>query len=142
MPSLARRRRSQYGWSLGAWADGRGPSDARVTPRSQRHPGAGEVALGSKVDNVALLRIAVASFSNIRPRLPQLKVFAEPVKPTHQGINVPISLLAAPSFGGVAEDLYEVRFRPGRKPIDHFFARCSRPAALIRSASFGSSSAS
>jgi hypothetical protein len=45
-------------------------------------------------------------------------------------------------FGGVDPDLGEIRLRPDRKPKDHFFASRSRPAALIRSASFGNSSAS
>ena len=100
------------------------------------------IALGSKVDHMALLRVAVELLGDVRTRFPQLSVVARPVEAAQQGIDVPIGLLKVPLFGGVAPDGGEIRLRPDRKPVDHFSASRSRPAALIRSASFGSSSAS
>ena len=100
------------------------------------------IALGSKIDHVALLRVAVEPLGDVRTRFPQLRVVAQPVEAAQQGINVLIGLLKIPLFGGVDPDIGEIRLCRDRKPIDHFFASRSRPAALIRSASFGSSSAS
>jgi hypothetical protein len=84
----------------------------------------------------------VESLAEIRPRLPQRAVGTEPSEPAHQGIDVAIGLFNAPLFGRVVSDLEQICFRPFRQPVAHFFARRSRPAALIRSASLGSSSAS
>jgi DNA invertase Pin-like site-specific DNA recombinase len=70
------------------------------------------IALGSKVDHVALLGVAVEPLGDVRTRFPELRVVAEPVEAAHQGIDVPIGLLVAPAFGGVDPDLCEVRFRP------------------------------
>jgi len=91
--------------------------------------------MNTKVDHMALLGVAVEPLGDIRSRLPQRRVGAEPVEPAHQCIGVSISLLEVPLPDGVDPDLGEIRFRPRRKPIDHFFASRSRPAALIRSAS-------
>jgi hypothetical protein len=99
-------------------------------------------ALGLKVDHVALPRVAVEPLGDVRTRFPQLRVATQPVETAQQGIDVPIGLLKVPLFGGVDPDLGEIHLRPYRKPIDHFLASRSRPAALIRPASFGNSSAS
>ena len=100
------------------------------------------IAMGSKIDHVALLGVAVEPLGDVWPGLPECRVVAKPFKAAHQRIDVPIGLPEVPVFGGVDPDLGEIRFGPGRKPIDHFRASCLRPAALIRSASLGSSLAS
>ena len=100
------------------------------------------IALGSKVDHVALLGVAVEPLGDVRTRFPEPRVVAEPFAAAHQGIDVPVGLLEAPLFSCVDPDLREIRLRPNRKPLYHVLASRSRPAALIRLASFGSSSAS
>lgn len=100
------------------------------------------IAQGSKVDHVAVLLVAAEPLGDIATIFPRLRVVAQPVEAAQQGIDVPIGLLEVPLLGGLDPDLGETRFRPNRKPKGHFFASRSRPAALIRSASFGNSSAS
>jgi len=49
------------------------------------------IGLGSKVDHVALLRVAVKRLGDFRTRFPQLRVVAQPVEAAQQGIDVPIA---------------------------------------------------